>query len=529
MNTTRFSYITVALFALFAGAFLLFPQKASASTMAYNPNNIIRDDIFLNTNTMSATDIQNFLTSKGSCLATVSPSRLGPGQTQTAAQIIYTAALAANHGAGINPQVILVLLQKEQSLITKSCAQLDAGLGSTYALDRAVGYNVPDVLDVGNCLYTFSAQMLGNTCDGDSYMSAPSSLRYNFDHNSVGKSGNYPFPKSFSVPEYSDRTGNITISPVTKATSLLYRYTPYAYYGNYNFFTIFQLFFGSPTCSTNLNVIHNSATGGSAVLYKNTRYPISSLESLRAWGLDCPPAADVSASVYNSYAAGSLISRVFKNSSAPEVYIVQNGVRRHISTSLYAGSLKLDKEPIGNLPSGLIQELPEGPPMGFLVKASNSPKIYFSQLNKKYYVPNIPTLEAWGFQLSELVTVNPAYLNNVPTAGNLSTLVKGSGINIFVASLHNFVYAPSTSRLADWNMEGMSVTLIDDAYLNSLPKRGDLSRLTRGTGPDTYYIENRRRYYVKNLSTSVYLEQLYGALTPMSDTAISALPYVGVK
>jgi len=528
MRTKKNIFASVGLALLCA-----FGTSAHAVTQPYNPNNILRDDILINTGTMSAQDVQNFLNNQGSCLASVSPANLGSGNTQTAAQIIASAA----NTYGVNPQVILTTLQKEQSLITQNCSQLDnqmvlSGSAPFTYLNTAMGYDVPDVLGVGTCLYTFVAQLTGANCTTSGgtnhYAGAPASMRTNFDSNAVGPGGTSPFPQSFTVQQYSDQPGTITVSPVSKATSLLYRYTPYAYYGNYNFYTIFQKFFGNPTCATNLAVIHGDSSPESSVLYNGTRYPIDSLATLSAWGLDCQPVSTVSQATYNNYPAGQPVTQVFKNDSAPEVYIAQGGVRRHIRTSLYVHQLGLDNEPYSVLPAGLIAQLPEGAPMGFLVQASGSPAIYLSEAGNKYYVPDIPTIEAWGFSFSELVVVNPAYVSALPTAGNLSTLVKGSGPEIYVASLEQFVYAPSPARLQDWNMQGMPVTVLEDAFLQSLPKAGTLSRVTRGDGPDTYYIAGNKRWYVQSLGTLNQLINQYGATTYMAYTAISSIPYAGV-
>lgn len=516
----------------------LSPSVSQAALIPYDPNNIIRDDIFSNVTSLSATDIQNFLTSKGSCLATANPADLGT-TGQTAAQIIYQAATTANGGSGINPQVILTTLQKEWSLISLSCASLESIYGGSSGgpqvyLKRAAGYNVPDVLGVGSCLYTFTAQLLGEDCPSGNagpgrYMGGPSSMRSSFDTNRVGPGGSYPWPTNFTIQQYSDRAGNITVAPVTKATSVLYRYTPYAYYGNYNFFNIFQTFFGNPICRTNLTVIQ--ATGGSesAVLYNGVKYPIVSLDALRAWGLDCVPITYVSSGTYAGYPTGGMISRVFKEIEGPQVYIAQNGVRRHIRTSLYVEQMGLSGEPYYEIPAGIIAGLPEGNPLGFLVRGTGQSAIYLAQGSVKYYVADVPTIEAWGFPLSELIDIDSVYLSDLPTAGNLSTLVKGSGPDIYVATLRSFAYAPSTARLQDWNMQNISVTLLDDSFLASLPKINPLSRVTRGTGPDSYYIENKKRYYISSIKTLVQLQGQYGSLTPMSDTTIAAIRYAGKK
>jgi hypothetical protein len=151
--------------ALFAAVFILsavvFPafiqdNKAEAlSGSDFNPGRIIDDAVFNNHNSMSVTQIQNFLNarvpncnpnSQMPCLkdyqqnvsaVTNGGSDLCKGSisagTKSAARIIYDVSKAC----GINPQVLIVNLEKEQSLITSTSP-------TTYAYERAMGFGCPD-------------------------------------------------------------------------------------------------------------------------------------------------------------------------------------------------------------------------------------------------------------------------------------------------------------------------------------------------------------------------------------------------
>src|SRR5438067_13812494 len=102
---------------------LLLPSAASALT--FNQNRIMDDQVFDNTSRMSANQIDTFLNQfPSSCISTnnhfqaVDPTGYAPntgftyGANVSAGLVIYDAALAY----GLNPQVILATLQKEQSL-----------------------------------------------------------------------------------------------------------------------------------------------------------------------------------------------------------------------------------------------------------------------------------------------------------------------------------------------------------------------------------------------------------------------------
>ena len=240
MMQCRRSPLIVCSLILFMGILIgMFAHVKQASAATFDPNNLIRDDLFVDSNAMDEASIQAYLESYGSCLATVSPSLLDSD--------VRASALINNASKqfGISPKVLLVTMQKEQSLITKSCAQLDAAQGMQYALNGALGYNMPDTLGVGTCLYTFKRQLFGANCSGSDYWGSPRSFRNNWD---LGRGpGGTTFPQSFVVQEKSWVPGiNITVNPQTKATGLLYRYTPYAYNGNYNFWNLYHNVFFPP-------------------------------------------------------------------------------------------------------------------------------------------------------------------------------------------------------------------------------------------------------------------------------------------
>src|SRR3989344_394915 len=131
---------------------------STAGQVGFDPSNLISDERFADTATLGgAAGIQKFLESQGSVLADTSAeflqklrepgdsglkSRLPDprpnlGRLRTAAELIYDAAT----NAGLNPQVVLVTLQKEQSLVTGKFA---SGSSLQRALDHSLGYGCPD-------------------------------------------------------------------------------------------------------------------------------------------------------------------------------------------------------------------------------------------------------------------------------------------------------------------------------------------------------------------------------------------------
>ena len=209
MKTSLFRAFIIVLLAS------IVPWPAFALT-AYNPNNIISDAEFFDTHTMTLSDIQKFLEKKGSSLATYSTISKSDGQMHKASEIIYNAAITN----GISPQVLLVLLQKEQSLIENPTP-------TQYNYDWATGF--------ARC----------DSCTADD----PRLAVYKGFANQVEKAAwrkryytTNPFEFTFRAGETRTVDG-MSVTPINSATAALYNYTPHIH-GNYSFWKLFARYFG---------------------------------------------------------------------------------------------------------------------------------------------------------------------------------------------------------------------------------------------------------------------------------------------
>jgi len=272
---------------------VLSPLTVNASFIS---NNLMDDGVFEHTASMDTNAIDGFLnTFSASCISSnhgfsaPDPTGYSPstgftyGNNVTAGRIIYDAAATY----GINPQVILATLQKEQSLVT-------GGSGcSTLAYAAAAGYGCPD----GGITYSYTGinlyslngipvNAVSGTCVNTAAKTGFSQqviraawlLRFG-EQRSKGNTGwnvqlsNIPQPgdswnnsddpsscyggpmtqgtfrrcsSDVSLVAYD---GYITIDGVsthmdTGATAALYWYTPH-FSGNQNFVNIFENWFGA--------------------------------------------------------------------------------------------------------------------------------------------------------------------------------------------------------------------------------------------------------------------------------------------
>lgn len=211
--------------------------------VVFDPNNIISDDEMLNSNSMNLHDIEVFLSSKGGYIASQMFTDAF-GSPKTAAQIIFEAAnnyecekmedyrkwsVAEKQKfckpARINPKLILVLLQKEQSL-------LDHKSPSQKKLDWAAGYAVCDNCSMDDSgiqrFKGFGKQVNSAALQFFDYMVNPQNYKYK--------------PGNTYVISNTNRPDTI-VTPANRATAALYNYTPHTYNGNFNFFKLWINYF----------------------------------------------------------------------------------------------------------------------------------------------------------------------------------------------------------------------------------------------------------------------------------------------
>jgi len=264
-----FLFAFVAAFTFLA---LKLPHSSTAVSLAdFRPGNIISDYTMSNYTTMSVADIDAFLHAHGNCndrdtakaswyphlhyhiqdghfvcLADevftdgIEYGDLIPAgaKTRTAAQIIYDVAQEWK----INPQVLLVLLEKEQGLISDSWP-------NSVQYRSATGFGCPDTAPCNEVYYGFYNQL-----DNAAYL-----FRTVLD----GGWTNYPLGDNYIAYSPNAACGGSIVNVENLATSSLYRYTPYqpnaaalaagygtvtcGAYGNRNFFLYFTNWFGDPT------------------------------------------------------------------------------------------------------------------------------------------------------------------------------------------------------------------------------------------------------------------------------------------
>ncbi len=333
---------------------------------AFNPGLLIPDSGFSDVGTFgSAAGIQKFLELKSSVLAQTNPdflAKLKEPDTQTkvgledpepnlsrlrtAAELIYD---ASTHW-GLNPQVMLVILQKEQSLITGSFGS-NGSLQT--ALDRAAGFGCPDDQPCGDIFIGFYRQLFGSfDRENNRWLGTAASLMKSFRTPGGRGPGVDASNQVFGRPLVrTARVGDIVmfdntlggydgVSPqqsvtlANAATTALYRYTPHVFNGNYNFWKFYTLWFKYP----NGTIIQRVGDTQQYVIDNGTKRQFSNFVANQR-KLNLNNVIVVSPTEFDSYSLEKPLPPVngtlIKGDSNGAVYLVTDSAKHSISYQVF--------------------------------------------------------------------------------------------------------------------------------------------------------------------------------------------------
>lgn len=225
----------------------------------FDPGNIVSDQVFYNAAAMSEPQIRGFIDAQGAACAgdlclkkrtwELNPGTADEycdaypgGENLDAAAILSRLSTACR----VNPQVMLVTLQKESSL-------LDRPAPTEANYDAAFGWHCPDVDGVATCdpaYRGFVIQTLGMAKQWSRYRVSPENYSY--------RSG-----RTYQIAwDVDPQCGSAPVTMRNTATASLYNYTPYqpnaaslasypgegdqcSSYGIRNFWFLFQGYFGA--------------------------------------------------------------------------------------------------------------------------------------------------------------------------------------------------------------------------------------------------------------------------------------------
>lgn len=312
--------------------FLIVILLPTAAVAQVNYNYLISDDEFYNPQKFNFNDVQDFLSKQPGTLKTY----FDPISGRTAAQIIYEAGRDWN----VNPQTLIVTLQKEQSLIEDPTP-------SAKQLDWATGYGI---------------------CDACS-MDDPGLQKFRGFSNQVNYAARLYRRYADNPTAYTIKVGEpkvidgLPVVPQNKATASLYVYTPHLH-GNENFRKVWDRYFtlgypdGSIVQITGEQTIYLIQNGQKRA-FKNKSVFLSHSSDKQILNIaksDLDKYPDGPTIKFSRYA----LLRV----PAGTVYLLVNeNLRRGITTSKMLKKLGFNPEEIESIKPEDIADIPEGQPI----------------------------------------------------------------------------------------------------------------------------------------------------------------------
>lgn len=334
------------------GSSTVSPSAASdvskTALTGFDPGNIIDDAMFFASGTMSAAEIQSFLNSKVpacksgyTCLkdfgqATQSrpadamcPTAYSGRSWESAASIIYNVAQAC----GINPQVILVTLQKEQGLVTHVWP-------SDWRYTIAMGQGCPDTAACDTRYYGFFNQVYGAAWQLKRYANPPGTSQY-FTWYAPGRTWNVLYNPNRDC-------GSAPVRVQNQATANLYYYTPYqpnaaalragygegdgcSSYGNRNFYNYFTDWFGT-TRGGPITLARTAADPAVYLISGTSRWHIADPDDFADLNGSLGPTRVVAPAYLASFASRGVTSAVLRNASNGMMAVVQGGRFHPVTT-----------------------------------------------------------------------------------------------------------------------------------------------------------------------------------------------------
>ena len=262
---------------LLASVFSVNNGRDVSAAPAFNPGHIISDSE-MRRNSMSVSAIQSFLNAKGvACTSGSNCLKNYRENNKSAAQIIYDTGRAYN----INPQVLIVLLQKEVGLVTINNP-------ASWRYQSATGYGCPDSTP-GVCnskYFGFSNQLRWSATMFNAILS---NSPYWYSPYVVGQNNILYHPYN--------NCGTQRVNIQNRATAALYSYTPYvpnkaalaagygtgdicSSYGNRNFHNYYYDWFGVYTKGA-IGARHVELGGNSGILGKPLANEVARLDGGR--------------------------------------------------------------------------------------------------------------------------------------------------------------------------------------------------------------------------------------------------------
>ena len=537
----RLAGAAVSLLLAFVGLVAISTPSEALSGAAFKPGLIISDTVFFDYGTMSASSIQAFLESKvpvctdndggPKCLRNYTETVVGSVAIKNnlhdyslhlcdtvpasngpiaASTIIYQVAVACK----INPQVLLVTLQKEQGLV-------GAADPTTYMYKAAMGYGCPDS----------APQVCGQDSNQTSrlfwqlYRAAWQMRYYGHPAGTI----KYYRPGAVHNIQYHPKVscGKKGVYIESQATANLYYYTPYqpnaaalanlggtgdscSAYGNRNFWRYFWTWFGNPTIGVNL-IRSSTATDGPDYLVNleaNIRYRIPS-DSVLADYKTLGAVGEHSNTFVNSFTDGGDLGSIVADKLGAR-YLISSGAKFKLANAAQATALGLSWD---NPPLLTDPQISTFPNLVF-AKSSTTDQVFLLQGTTKAPVESAELLKALSV-MGATGVVKDSILNGFTSTTPVNDLVQdSSGVRYDIQDGQK-ILIPTESLATAIGRQWSTATVIDTASLAKITTAAFIT----GPTPNTKYFLSGGTKHLTNSAMNA-------AMTKFGSTAKVSADYL---
>ena len=478
----------------------------------FDPGNIISDAVFFDGYAMTEGQIQTFLNTKGAnCVSgeqaciknyrTTSAAKpadsqcsgYSGGQNQSAAQVI--AGVAAS--CGVNPRVLLVLLEKEQSLVTRTRP-------TTRSYQAATGFGCPDTAPCDAQYYGLFNQLYLAARQYQIYATYPT--RYN---HVAGRVNNILFSPNASC-------GSSPVFIANQATAGLYNYTPYqpnaaalanmygtgngcSSYGNRNFWRLFTDWFGSPQATSRL--MRSEASATVYLVTDTAKHPIGSMELMSAYS-PLGAVSFVSQQYLDRIATGIPLGRTIVDPSGT-VYFVDAGIKLPFASCAMVSDYGSSCSNLVPVTAEIAAALHPGPLMTRYYHTTSGKSFYVSGGNKAEVADDASMTQA-GLSLSS-VTLLESGIRNLPYTAPIirpNIVLHDRETNLYTVTSTLGSHAIPAAMRADTKFSSLPVRGMDNASIARTATAEPIGAFVRDENSSIYLLTSDGKTWVRNFGLS---------------------------
>lgn len=432
---------------------------------------------------------------------------------RTAAQIIDDVARACH----ISQKVIVVMLQKEQGLVTD-----DWPWSLQYR--GAMGYGCPDTAACDSEYYGFFNQVYNAALQFQRYKADPANWNHvPFMTNNVLYQANAPScgSRSTYIENY--------------ATAGLYNYTPYtpnsaaldnlygtgdscSAYGNRNFWRYYNDWFGSTF--NQVSYVQMQGSSAQYIVYDGKKQALT-YDGLLAWGIDRLPLTTLSATTLGAMPTVSTpLTRVSQIEGTASQVFVDNAIYYDITSNIRQTWGNFNATQTSVIPWKVLDLVGYGGLLPTVVNQSGGQYLMEAGTIRQFTTPTV--LRLWAGTSPASISLSSQYGNTIPVGAVINhNLGSVSGAYYLVDQTKAYsITAKVASLLPEWQPVPIS-----SSSLARYSNKGALSHLVKSPSQTTIFaLDKGQRRAISTFQIFNFLRPTSAAETTLSNDAVSLLP-----